>query len=202
MITITVDADTGIIVTGATKPAAPKIQIFEDAAANITRIRVGEDFGSIVTNCSRDVWQRFSKVKKKLDSKLTEEQSAVLYHAVVKADKETMPSYPGIPSSKSCIMSWAFGNDFTFRSPCTRCQRLYSNWTLHKIPQTPDEMLAILLQDKQSGSLKYSPTFTYPCGYCAETVAAAKLYLLRHGTLTLTLPRDTEEIRASDKVKG
>ena len=65
-IAIVADADTGIIVIGAIKPAAPNISIFEDAADNISRIRVGEDFGSIIVDCSKDVWKLFRKIKGEL----------------------------------------------------------------------------------------------------------------------------------------
>lgn len=93
------------------------------------------------------------------------EQSAGLYDAVVNAEKDSVVSYQNIPSSKNGIMSWAFGNDFKLRSPCTRCQRLYSGWVLHEMPDTPGKKLAGLVQDHRSGSLKYSSAYKYPCNY-------------------------------------
>ena len=206
---IVADADTGIIVIGATKPAAPNIPIFEDAADNISRIRVGEDFGSIIVDCSKDVWEHFSSIKDELkrvqpfDSKKAPvtEKSAKLYDAVVHAKKDSVASYQNIPSSKNGITSWAFGSDFKFKPPCTRCQRLYSGWILHGMPDTPLKKLEGLTRDNLSGSIKYSSHLKYPCSYCAETVAAAKLHALYNGTLTLVLSKDTENIRASDKVR-
>ena len=129
------------------------------------------------------------------------EESAELYDAVVNAKKDSIAKYQHIPSSKNGIMSGAFGSDFEFKRPCTRCQRLHSGWVLHKIPDTPDEKFAGLWQDYSHGLFKYSSGYKYPCGYCAETVAAAKLYALSHGPLTLVLSKDTDEIRASDKVR-
>lgn len=66
MIAAVADADTGVIVTGATKPVAPRIPIFEDAADNISHIRVGEAFGSIIADCSKDIWKHFKSIKNKL----------------------------------------------------------------------------------------------------------------------------------------
>lgn len=212
MITVVVDADTGIIVTGATKPVAPEIPIFQDAADNISRIRVGEDFGSIIDDCSKDVWKLFkSKDKSKklsgiqqisTNRALVTEELATLYDDIVNANKGSIASYQNILPSRNAIMSWAFGIDFTFRPPCTRCQRLYSAWLLYDKPDTPEEKLAGLKRDHDSGSLKYSSGRKYPCSYCAETVAAAKLHAFYHGTLTLVLPKDTDKTRASDKVRA
>lgn len=126
------------------------------------------------------------------------EESAELYDAVVNAKKDSIAKYQNIPSSENGIMCWALGSDFKFKRPCTRCQRLYSGWVL---PDTPDKRLAGLRQDYSRGLLRYSSGYKYPCGYCAETVAAAKLHALSYGTLTLILSKDTDEIRASDKVR-
>lgn len=209
MIAVVADADTGIIVTGATKPAAPKIPILEDAADNISHIRVGEDFGSLIVDCSKDVWKHLRSIKDKLrkvrlidpNNAMITEESAGLYDAVVNAEKDPVASYQNIPSSKNGITSWAFGSDFEFKPPCTRCQRLYSGWVLHQMPDTPGKKLAVMVKDYKSGSIKYSAQNKYPCNYCAETVAAAKLHALYNGTLTLVLPKDTDKIRASDKVR-
>lgn len=129
------------------------------------------------------------------------EESAGLYDAVVNAKKDHIVSYQNIPSSKNGIMSWAFGSDFQFKSPCIRCQRLYSRWVLHEMPDILDKKLAGLKRDYQNGVLKYSSGYKYPCGYCAETVAAAKFYALYYSTLTLVLSKDTDKIKASDRVR-
>ncbi|KAN0068590.1 hypothetical protein V8E54_013314 [Elaphomyces granulatus] len=52
--TIVADADTGILITGATKPAAPEIPTLEDAADNISHMRAGDEFGSVIGTCSRE----------------------------------------------------------------------------------------------------------------------------------------------------
>ena len=138
-----------------------------------------------------------TSVSKILDA----EKKIRLYDDVVNAPKGSVAAYQSIPSSTNGIKSWAFDDDFKFKSPCTRCQRLYLGWHLHKKPNTPEEKLARLREDYGVGSLKYSPGNKYPCGYCAETVAAAKLHALYHGTLTLILPKDKDEIKASDEVR-
>jgi hypothetical protein len=64
--TIVADADTGILITGATKPAAPEIPILEDAADNISHMRVGDEFGSVniadfkKLHESKNIWRRCS----------------------------------------------------------------------------------------------------------------------------------------------
>src|ERR1700727_1951478 len=82
-------------------------------------------------------------------------------------------------------------------SPSLRCQRLYSEWYLHEKPDTSEKKLARLRENNRSSSIKYTPSNKYPCSYCAETVAAAKLYALKHGTLTPILSKDKDEIKAS-----
>lgn len=69
------------------------------------------------------------------------------------------------------------------------------------MPDTPGEKLAGLRQDYRTGVLKYSSGYKYPCGYFAETVAAAKIYALYYSTLTLVLSKDTDKIKASDRVR-
>ncbi|KAL8742899.1 MAG: hypothetical protein Q9190_004689 [Brigantiaea leucoxantha] len=209
VIAVVADLDTGIIVTGASKPKAPKIPIFQDAADNISHMRVGEGFGSIIDKCSENEWKLFNGIRNKLnrvpltdsDDYPVTKESAGLYDAVVNTKKDHIASYQNIPSSENGIISWAFGSDFQFKRPCTRCQSLYSRWILHKMPDTPGKKLAGLKQDHWSGVLKYSSGFKYPCGYCAETVAAAKFYALSNSVLTLVLPQDTDKIKASDRAR-
>jgi hypothetical protein len=64
--TIVADADTGILITGATKPAAPEIPTLEDAADNISHMRAGDEFGSVIGTCSREVWSLFKPIRSQL----------------------------------------------------------------------------------------------------------------------------------------
>jgi len=203
-ITVVADMDTGIVVTGATKAVVPEIPIL-DAANNISHIRVGEDFGSIIDACSKDVWNLLQKIRPEIRQVQVEgnlvitPELASFHTSILSAPKDSVDAYQQIPCSKNGIRSWAFGNDFNFKPPCTRCQRLYSEWILHKKPCTDDEKLKRLKQDQRYGLLKYRANgYKYPCTYCAETVAAAKLHTLYHGTLTLVLSKDTDDARASD----
>ena len=204
--TIVADADTGVLVTGATKPVAPEIPILEDAADNISRMRVGDEFGSIVDECSHEVWDRFQAFKRQsknipMSSSMIvgAEKTIELYEGIINGSKPD--TYMRIPSSTKRIKSWSFGDDFENKSPCTRCQRLYSEWYLHEKPDTAEKKLSRLQQDLKSSSIKYTSSNRYPCTYCAEPVAAAKLYAIKHGTFTLILSKDKDGIKASDNVR-
>lgn len=211
-ITVVADMDTGIVVTGATKAVVPKIPILEDAADNISHMRVGEDFGSIIDSCSKDVWGLVRPISAKVKGVIVESfvgsnivispEETNLHTNIIDAPTNSVDAYQQIPSSNNGIRSWAFGNDFNFKEPCTRCQRLYAGWILHDKPLTPLQKLKRLTLDLQTGSLRHRPTgFKYPCTYCAETVAAAKIYALYRGTLTLALSKDADAGRASDYVR-
>ena len=66
---------------------------------------------------------------------------------------------------------------------------------------TLGKQLAGLREDILNGVLKYPSGYKYLCGYCAETVAAAKIYALYYSTLTLVLFWDTDKIKVSDRVR-
>jgi hypothetical protein len=205
--TIVAGADTGILITGATKPVAPEIPILEDAADNISHMRVGDEFGSVIGTCSKEVWNLFESIRSKLKdipisaSTIDAEKIIELHEGIVNAPKLS-DTYTRIPSSLNGIKSWAFGDDFKDKSPCIRCQRLYSEWFLHKRPDSPEKKLARLREDDRSSSIKYTPSRKYKCSYCAETIAAAKLYAIKHGTLTLTLFKDKDEIKGVRQSEG
>jgi len=86
------------------------------------------------------------------------------------------------------------------KGPCTRCQIIYSVWTLDEKPDTPENWIDRFDLDLKFGQIKYRQANPEsPCSYCAETVAAAQLYALCHGVLTLVFPKDTDELKVSGK---
>ena len=50
-------------------------------------------------------------------------------------------------------------------------------------PETIDEK-KIALNQIRGDQMEYKNGKNRPCGYCAETVAAAQLFALDHGTMT------------------
>jgi len=202
MMAIVADADTGIIVTGASQPGVDDSALrslnLHLAATNICRIRIGEDYASIIHECSRDVDDRVRRIGKNVS-----ENDFGKLHAKFFDKTDEAPSYQKIPFSENAIRCWAFDANFQPRPPCTRCQRIYSAWTLDERPSSPAEWMRGLGRDRSSGTIKYrvsEPLGGFPCTYCAETVAAAKLHLLRSGVLTLFLPKDTDRLKVTDRM--
>lgn len=101
------------------------------------------------------------------------------------------PAYQVIPGQDGSVFCWAFGTEsWELKPPCLRCQRIYSGWTKHGQPSlnrhSPDtEAMRHALRDMYTDGVKYNLKKN-ACTYCAETVAASKLSLLRTGTLTLS----------------
>ena len=110
-----------------------------------------------------------------------------LYEKVVIEGK--CASYDKIPKSNrgAHILSWACdGSSFVFQPPCLRCQSMYSTWFLFNRPQSSAERRKTLYDHLFSATVAFRETKeSDPCSYCAETVAAGKLYVLRNGTLSL-----------------
>lgn len=97
--------------------------------------------------------------------------------------------YEVIPKPKEDIFSWAFDTHFSetthfrLKPPCLRCQRIYSAWILHGAPEnTGDRRTA--LRDIYHKTIAYNKKQD-KCAYCAETAAAAKMYLVHSGRLCL-----------------
>jgi hypothetical protein len=229
-IVIVADPETGIIVTGgtkpaltepvetepaATKPAGPEVNILLDAANDISLLRVGEEFGAVIGECSKEFWTR---VKKVLDENTLKMKSALKEQEdrneeeggkgkktgkgktainVIVTDKQRqqimsqkpdLRIYKQIPSStKDRIMCSAFNEQFARKPPCMRCRWIYDEWYLHREYLSNSEDARRLKAEWKRGLFKIDfKNGIVSCNYCAETVAAAKLYALRQGAMSRT----------------
>lgn len=93
--------------------------------------------------------------------------------------------YDILHGPKDTIFSFAIDMEtLTMKRPCLRCQRMYSHWYLwDSLQGTAADRVAfddLFAKDALSYNVKNDT-----CSYCAETVAAAKIYLLRKGKLAL-----------------
>ena len=93
--------------------------------------------------------------------------------------------YEAIPGSNKMVFCWAIDTrTFLLKPPCVRCQRMYSGWVLHLAPgDTASKKTA--LREMTGRTIAYNKGMD-TCSYCAETTAAAKLYLLRNGKMALS----------------
>lgn len=90
-----------------------------------------------------------------------------------------------MPGPDDTIFCWAFDTDsFKLKPPCLRCQRMFSRWVLSKNPDDINGRRDALKGLYARDALRYNKKHD-TCSYCAETVAAAKIHLLRRGRLLL-----------------
>ncbi|KAI1124470.1 hypothetical protein F5Y10DRAFT_249350 [Nemania abortiva] len=88
-------------------------------------------------------------------------------------------------SSTSPLFLWTFnGSSFELMPPCIRCQWLYRSWNIAGWPSTISEKKDSL-KGIRGQKMEYNKGKKPPCTYCAETIVAAKAYLLYHGDLVL-----------------
>ncbi|RMJ11829.1 hypothetical protein CDV36_008549 [Fusarium kuroshium] len=93
--------------------------------------------------------------------------------------------YEAIPGPEETLFCWAITSDsFEHKPPCLRCQRIYSQWFLHGRPDDVESKRAALENLNARAALLYDVERD-ACTYCAESVAAAKMYLLRNARLSL-----------------
>lgn len=93
--------------------------------------------------------------------------------------------FEAIPGPKNTIFCWAIDPcSITFKRPCLRCQRMYSEWALYLRPDNTNLRRVSLSDIYARDALAYNAKKD-TCSYCAETVAAAKMYLVRNGRLSL-----------------
>ena len=81
------------------------------------------------------------------------------------------------------VYLWAFeGHSFEAKPPCIRCTYLYHSWNLAERPETAVQKKKALAQ-LQGYQMEYHDNKSPPCGYCAETTAAAQLFALDCGPI-------------------
>lgn len=216
-IVIVADLEAGIIVTGGTKPAltkpvetesaatvpaGPEVNILLDAADHISLLRVGEEFGAVIGECSKEFWTRVGGVLaenalKERETRNEEEgdkgkkagkgKTAVdvtdNQRQQIMSQKPDLRIYKQIPSStEDGIMSSAFNEMFERKPPCMRCRWIYDKWYLRQEYHTNGEDARRLKAEWKRGLFYIDfKDGIVSCKYCAETIAAAKLYALRQG---------------------
>ncbi|KAH6973835.1 hypothetical protein BKA56DRAFT_592622 [Ilyonectria sp. MPI-CAGE-AT-0026] len=93
--------------------------------------------------------------------------------------------YKAIPGPGNTVFCWAIRPDsFEHHPPCLRCQRIYSQWSLYGRPDDLEGKRVALENLHARDALGYNAK-NDTCTYCAESVAAAKIYLLRNARLSL-----------------
>lgn len=93
--------------------------------------------------------------------------------------------FEAMPGPDDTIFCWALDTgSFMLKPPCLRCQRMFSSWVLSKNPDDINGRTDALKGLYARDALRYNKKHD-TCSYCAETVAAAKIHLLRRGRLLL-----------------
>ena len=151
-----------------------------------------------IENCSDDVvdkvYEEYMAATKQADELLKEERPTVDplgrsrnidYYSRFISSNRFNEGYEAIPGPQNTIFCWAFDTaTFELNRPCLRCQRMYSKWVLNQNPHNVKSKRTSLDDLYARDALRYNVQRD-TCSYCAETTAAAKMYLLRSGQLTL-----------------
>ena len=215
MIVVVYDIKTEQFLTGASQPACDHYVFWIDVTERITRNRLGENFARIIDQLSKSfheeanglkedrmaeiyglydfaqkvkpdesepsIRSQSSKVKEKFDNIIS-----IHDEAVKRGKSEGSTSALDLMGDPNILCLAIDGFSLSLREPCLRCQWMYSGWMHGKMPKTAREKIISVhngltshivtkkLKD-ESGSLSF----------CAESVAAAKLHLLRAGKLAL-----------------
>lgn len=91
--------------------------------------------------------------------------------------------FEAMPRPHNTIFCWAFdAGSFILKPSCLRCQRMFSKWIFSKNPHDINGRRIALKGLYARNALRYNKK-NDTCSYCAETVAAAKIHLLRSGQL-------------------
>ena len=181
--------------TGGTQPTCHESGLFRQAVKAITNLRVGEEFAEIIDHGSKEFADRAIKTtrsesiisKEQLSGlKASEIEKLNLYNRVVNKDKSGWHDRIPAPTNGKPVLVWACeGLTFDLKPPCLRCQSLYPTWLLNGRPRDEDGRKHNLVKWIFSHLVPNNPRLDMKWAYCAETVVASKLYLLRNGTFGL-----------------
>lgn len=98
---------------------------------------------------------------------------------------ERNEGFEAMPGPKDTVFCWAINtSSFVLKRPCLRCQRMHAKWALFDSPNDTTGRRTSLKDLYARDALGYNVK-NGTCSYCAETIAAAKMYLLRSGRLSL-----------------
>ncbi len=156
VITIVLDTQSELIITGATQAQCEKFVLLADSAARVNRCRLGleENYSRVINRCCKHFSDLITALKKVYGEFPKGEESVQFYTALVIEGKlsenliellqspqsklnEKPLEYAEVPSAdeNQRVLCWAIsGDDFSSKPPCLRCQHLYRAWTLHKCP--------------------------------------------------------------------
>jgi hypothetical protein len=192
---LVLDTENRLILTGGTQPTCHKSGLFRQAVETITNVRVGEEFVEVIDNCSKEFADRAIGMTQSENIKNKEQLSGLeaseieklkLYNRVVNENKSGWHDRIPAPTEGKPILTWACeGSTFEFKAPCLRCQSIYPTWVLHQRPRDEDERKDNLVDWIFSHLVPENPRLDMNWAYCAETVVASNLYLLRNGTFGL-----------------
>ncbi|PMD51076.1 uncharacterized protein K444DRAFT_620247, partial [Hyaloscypha bicolor E] len=198
-IVVIFDLATNLVLTGATQPACEKYTFWETVRKEITRYRCGQVLAKdIDTLCqlfskqAYDVRDRESSQifdlrrffnKDHLDqAKLPEKSDQVerIYNEVAKRRPTTDTPFSNLLEESEIVCIAFDGFSLKPRAPCIRCQWMYSKWMHYGWPDTPKKKIECVCNGT---GITATPPESF--SLCAESVAAAKLCLLRTGKLIL-----------------
>lgn len=197
---IVADVRNKVVVTGGTKPAQINVDepsdpsnakktrpmtFLKNIAVEICRARLGPLFGKIINECCRQYSEQAQKKNQinkyivNVSDEMSEHEVEYLYNSVSGWPHSNEHSR----SHKPSVYSWALdGHSFEAKPPCIRCTYLYPDWNMAKKPESTIEKKKAL-QSLRGHQMIYYANKSPPCGYCAETTAAAQLFALDEGTI-------------------
>lgn len=184
-IVIVADKQHEILLTGASRPMFPQQKVGNDNVADfqfldkwskkVMNVRLGKNFSEVINHCTEEFC---NQIKGLGGNEIKHNQ---LYQKFDAHAAQCSRCQKVSASQTTDIFCWALdGNDLEFKPPCIRCYCQYSRWVLHNKPNYPEQKEVLERHVRRCEKGKEPP-----CTYCAETVAAANLFLLHHGTVVL-----------------
>lgn len=177
---IVVDTAARITVTGGTRPTCHNFPPVNSVGARIKAQRLGEKFMNIINICSED-FTRNAQQRTKAKGSAT----PLEYHAQI-TDLGQSHAQRQLPASSESGKVHSFacrGRSFKRLAPCIRCQAFYPSWVMDKRPTEQKIMNEPLSLPPHLNPSEFRPDMEWT--YCAESVAAVKLFLLRNGRIGL-----------------
>lgn len=186
----------GVILTGSTRMTTQCVDngeentgsgnntsqytFLDNVSKNVTNERLGQRFRDVINHCTEEFCIQFEELCSNSRNPIPVEEIHDKYIDYMKKTPSTWRQKLSAMSNAK-IYCWAFDSiNFSLKPPCIRCQCLYDAWSLAE--RSTQVRGGTIEQRSHLG--QYQPK-KFPCTYCAETVAAAKVFLLRYGTLVL-----------------
>lgn len=179
-IAIVLDTEKEITYTGSSQIRCDGIPVLREMAKDMNRLRLGEAFTETINKCYERFKENIGEVLRDMDhqdrSDMDDSVVSRLYEeALIRKNPSDCCSIPTPTQNNKILCSAVLGHNFASMDPCIRCQYLYKGWSLRGSPCTPREKREVLRDVYKSTISKWD----VPGVYCAETVAAAKIYTLR-----------------------